>query len=225
MSTKKSTTTKMAQTLPGNSEVRGLVNSARRLFRKEEATKREARIAGARATFAVYEAGLIGTNREGKYGWNRAEDYAATLGTKKSNLAGLRSIGVALSVGFDPDGDDSERWGVLSQKAATADVTKVTTKSEAPDLAEIRATLDRLATANPAPTKKGADKKSTDAGKEEAAPTMPRNNSTRLDLIETLVAALDQSRLTVAEYKRVATLAEALGEMKRPVRKSTKRTA
>lgn len=194
-------------------EIKKSVSTARRLFAVADQKGREARIAGARATHAVYAAGLIGAKRTEKYGWDRADDYAATLGTKKSNLAGLRSIGVALSVGFEPDGADAARWGVLSSKAATADVTAVTTKSEAPSLAEIRKVLDTLATASPAPAKKGADKKSVEKGDEKGEPGVPvgRNNTVKMDSIETIMAGLRD--LTPAEAKRLDGIAESLAEI------------
>lgn len=208
------------------SDIKKTVSTARRLFVSAEKKGREARIAGARATHAVYAAGLIGKNRTEKYGWNTAEDYAATLGCDRSNVPGLRSIGVALSVGFDPDGAHADLWPVLSRKAATAPVTEVTTRAESPDLAAIMARLREVQSGRVAEQSRtprpGSEKKGEEKG--DAVPTA-RNNSTRLDVIETMVAALDLSRLTASEFKRVAALAEALGDIKRPARKTATRKA
>jgi hypothetical protein len=113
------TATKRVVETPANVvEAKRLTDAARSLVVSADKSVRDSRIAAARAAHAVEVAGLVGKGGE----WSSWNDYAERgLGYARGGggITGLRRLGKALALGIDPDGRDSEVWGLYSTKAGT----------------------------------------------------------------------------------------------------------
>lgn len=156
-------------------------------------------------TWSMFEANLIGADAPEGLGWKSQRDYAAEYGVTHTAVVMWRRYGRAASLGVDEntlrrivqwfgDARISEALDTGSKAAITKAVKSITL----PDGKRV-----------PAPKSAKSTKPSSDTAKDGLPVT--RNNSTTLDVIETVAARLT-AKMSKAECARLASVIESLTE-------------